>query len=74
LGARFNETELTATLPNGSVIYVLGVVSPRAMVAAPCYLVRTIGLEPITFGSGAARYAMSRDPSAIGPLARRNQA
>lgn len=25
LGARFNETELTATLPNGSVIYVLGV-------------------------------------------------
>src|SRR5438132_365931 len=25
LGTRFNETELTATLPNGSVIYVLGV-------------------------------------------------
>jgi hypothetical protein len=25
LGTRFNETELTATLPNGSIIYVLGV-------------------------------------------------
>jgi hypothetical protein len=25
LGAHFNETELTATLPNGSVVYVLGV-------------------------------------------------